>query len=189
MNTHEPSDVPPGQGVTPGFPVLHVGPVPELSRESLRLRVFGAVDQSLDLDWDGLLALPQGEVRADFHCVTGWSRMGNLWQGVLFRNLAAAVRPWPSASFVMFRDHDFYSTGVELEVARAPDTLLAYGLDGERLDSEHGGPLRAIVPSRYGWKSCKWLTGIEFLEREELGFWEQRGYHRRGDPWREERRV
>lgn len=181
--------VPPGQGVTKGWPVLHVGPVPAFDPASWRLRVHGALARPLTLDWQGFLELPQARVPADMHCVTGWSKLDNLWEGVLLRELALRVGVARGARFVRFSDGGSYDTTVPLALALAPDVLLAHSHGGAPLAAQHGGPLRSVVPALYAWKSCKWLREVEFLEQEQLGFWEVRGYHNDADPWREERLV
>lgn len=180
--------IPPGQGVTRGWPLLHVGGVPEVPSGGWRVRVRGALARPLELDWAELLALPQTRLRADFHCVTGWSKLDNDWEGVRLEELARRALPAPSARFVRFADPQGYDTTVPLDVALA-EGLLAHRHDGAPLAPEHGGPLRAVVPSLYAWKSCKWVSEVEFLEREALGFWELRGYHNGADPWKEERLV
>jgi DMSO/TMAO reductase YedYZ molybdopterin-dependent catalytic subunit len=140
------------------------------------------------LSWTDLGALPRVRVRADFHCVTGWSRLDNDWQGVALIALAERVQVAPAARFVRFADPQGFDTTVPLELALA-EGLLADRHDDAPLRPEHGAPLRAVVPSLYGWKSCKWVRTVEFLEQERLGFWEQRGYHNDADPWREQRLV
>lgn len=181
--------IPPGQGVTRGWPVLHVGSVPEHDPSSWRLRVHGAVERPIELGWDEWRDLPRHEVVADFHCVTGWSRLDNRWSGVLVRTLATLARASGSAAFVRFSDGRVYDTTVPAAVALRDDVLLADKHDGRPLAPEHGAPLRAVVPRSYGWKSCKWVREVELLERQRLGFWEVRGYHDGADPWREERLV
>ncbi len=180
--------VPPGQGVTRGWPVLHVGPVPAVDLAAWTLRVGGEVERGLELTWEDFLALPQTEVTADFHCVTGWSKLDNRWRGVRLAELARRAGLKPAARFARFADDRSYDTTVPIAIA-LEHGLLAHGHDGEPLASEHGGPVRAVVPRLYGWKSCKWVRAVEFLPRERLGFWEVRGYHNGADPWREERLV
>jgi len=180
--------VPPGQGVTKGWPLLHVGAVPATERARWTLRVHGAVARPATLAWDELLALPQARVTADFHCVTGWSKLDNTWEGVTLATLAAHAGLQAGARFVRLADPQGYDTTVPLELALR-EGLLAHRHDGQDLAAEHGGPLRAVLPSLYAWKSCKWVCEVEFLERERLGFWELRGYHNGADPWREERLV
>lgn len=181
--------VPPGQGVTRGWPVLHVGAVPDDDPSAWRLRVHGAVATPLELDRAAWLELPRARVVADMHCVTGWSRLDNAWEGVLLRELAALAGVGDRARFVRFGDGRAYDTTVPVATALSAEGLLADRHDGEPLAPEHGGPLRAVIPSLYAWKSCKWVREVEFLLAERLGFWEVRGYHNDADPWREERFV
>lgn len=183
-----PARIPPGQGVTKGWPLLHVGAVPTTPVADWRLRVHGAVERVLDLGWEELRALPRTAFRADFHCVTGWSKLDNDWEGVRLEELVRWAGLAPSARFVRFADPQGYDTTVPLATARR-EGLLATGHGGAPLAPEHGGPLRAVVPSLYAWKSCKWVVEVEFLSSERLGFWELRGYHNDADPWREERLV
>lgn len=180
--------IPPGQGVTKGWPLLHVGEIPATPRARWTLAVRGAVEKPCTLAWDDLLALPQVRVRRDFHCVTGWSRLDNDWEGIALATLAEHCRIEASARFVRLADPQGYDTTVPLALA-LEEGLLARRHDGADLAPEHGGPLRAVIPSLYAWKSCKWVVEVEFLTRERYGFWEQRGYHNGADPWREERLV
>jgi len=180
--------VPPGQGVTRGWPLLHVGAVPTTPRARWTLALGGACARPCVLSWDELLALPQTQVRRDFHCVTGWSKLDNDWEGVTLATLADHCGVRAEARFVRLADPQGYDTTVPLALALA-EGLLAHRHDGEELAPEHGGPLRAVVPSLYAWKSCKWVVELEFLTREQLGFWEVRGYHNDADPWREQRLV
>lgn len=180
--------VPPGQGVTKGWPLLHVGSVPEEPAPGWRIRVGGAVARALELDWATFLGLPQVRVRADFHCVTGWSKLDNDWEGVALAELARRVEPARGVRFVRLADPQGYDTTVPLALALA-EGLLAHRHGDAALAGEHGGPVRAVFPSLYAWKSCKWVVSVEFLESERLGFWELRGYHNDADPWREQRLV
>lgn len=180
--------IPPGQGVTKGWPLLHVGEVPSTPRAQWTLSIGGEVERPTTLDWAALQALPKVRVRRDFHCVTGWSKLDNDWEGVTLASLAAHAGLRPTARFVRFADPQGYDTTVPLALALA-EGLLAHRHDGAELAPEHGGPLRAVMPSLYAWKACKWVVTVEFLAREQLGFWEVRGYHNGADPWREERLV
>ena len=126
-------------------------------------------------------------VYAGFHCVTGWSRLGNLWEGVSARTIADLAEVRPEARFVVVRDTHGFITDLPLADLLAEDVLLATHHDGQPLSAEHGGPVRLVVPRLYAWKSCKWIERIEFVADNRPGFWESRGYHDRGDPWREER--
>ena len=180
-------DVPPGQYVTEKFPVLTFGPTPRIDLATWRLRLFGLVAEEATLDWDQLMSLPSVTIDAEFHCVTQWSRLQNTWEGVLFSELTRLVAPSPEAKYVMAHCYGGYTTNVSLDVLRDDDVLLAYRHDGEPLPPDHGGPLRLVVPKRYGWKSAKWVNGLEFMAEDAPGFWEVRGYHMEGDPRKEER--
>lgn len=179
--------IPPGQHLTDGFPVLHVGDVPEFDRERWRLRLFGLCEHPFDLSYDELLALPATEWRGDIHCVTRWSKKDTHWKGVPFRALAERAGVNVAATHVMQHADNAYTTNLPLEVMMGDDCLVAYEFDGKPLEPIHGGPVRMLVPKRYFWKSAKWLHGIEFLDADRPGFWEMRGYHNDGDPWTEER--
>jgi len=179
--------VPPGQFVTEKLPVLTYGATPKIDLKSWRLRVFGLVEQELELDWEEFSRLPWNLVEAPFHCVTQWSRLENTWEGLLFTDLAAMVGPKAEARYVVAHCYGDYTTNLPLEVVMDGTSLLAHKHDGQTLDTDHGGPLRLVVPQRYGWKSAKWLKAVEFTAEDRPGFWEVRGYHNEGDPWKEER--
>jgi DMSO/TMAO reductase YedYZ molybdopterin-dependent catalytic subunit len=187
--TTRPEDdrLPPGQHLVRNWPVLDLGLQPDIAKSSWRLDVVGAVDRPLHLDWPGLQALPQSTVVSDIHCVTTWSRYDNAWAGVLTRDLLSVVMPKPEAKFVLLGSYDGYTTNVPLEDFAAPDAALVHGWEGRPLTTEHGGPLRLVVPHLYFWKSAKWLNRIEFLTTEKPGYWERNGYHIYGNPWREQR--
>ncbi len=180
-------DVPPGQFVTEKFPVLTFGGTPRIDTASWQLKVFGLVDREVTLDWEGLKGLEMRVVEAPFHCVTQWSRLQNTWEGVPFSALMELAKPEPEALYVMAHCYGGYSTNVPLNVLMDEDVILAYRHDGQPLAPEHGGPVRLVVPKRYGWKSAKWINGVELMDADSPGFWEARGYHMNGDPVKEER--
>ena len=180
-------DVPPGQFVTEKFPVLTFGATPRIETDSWQLKVFGLVEEEIMLDWDRLMSLEMVNVDAAFHCVTQWSRLQNTWQGVAFSTLMELAGPKPEARYVVAHCYGGYTTNLPLSVLMDSDVLLAYRHDGESLSAEHGGPVRLVVPKRYGWKSAKWVNGMELTEEDSPGFWETRGYHNDGDPLKEER--
>lgn len=179
--------LPPGQHLTRDWPVLDLGTQPAVPTEGWSLRVFGAVAEAATLDWAGFLALPQRAFRSDMHCVTTWSRYDNDWQGVATRDLMALVQPAAEARFVILHSHDGYTTNLPLADFAADDALFATHWQGAPLTREHGGPVRVIVPHLYLWKSAKWVQRVEFSPVDKSGYWEVNGYHRRGDPWAEER--
>ena len=183
----EDAPAPPGQFVTEKFPVLTFGPTPRIDLSTWKFRVFGLVEEEITLDWEEFNALPQVSFDAEFHCVTQWSKLQNTWEGILFNDLMKLVKPKPEAKFVMAHCYGGYTTNVALDVLEDDDVLFAHSHDGAPLTPEHGGPMRLVVPKRYGWKSAKWVNGIEFMAEDEPGFWEVRGYHMEGDPWKEER--
>lgn len=179
--------VPPGQRVTEKFPVLHYGNVPRFDRQTWDFKVFGLVEEPVTLSYDELLKLPATRIVADIHCVTGWSKLDTVWEGVLFQEIIELVEMKSQAEFAMVHCDHGYSTNVPLEVLMDDDVLLAYRYDDAPLTPEHGYPLRLVVPQRYFWKSAKWVRGVELMAQDRLGFWEVRGYHNDADPWKEER--
>ncbi|PKB75233.1 MAG: sulfite oxidase-like oxidoreductase [SAR202 cluster bacterium MP-SAtl-SRR3965592-G2] len=178
--------VPPGQFLSNKFPVLTYGSTPKVDLDTWKFRVFGLVEQEVELTWDQFTKLTWTTVTADFHCVTQWSSLDNTWEGVTFPDLMTLAQPKPEAKFVMAHCFGGYTTNLPLEVAME-EGLLTHKQDGEPLGEGHGWPLRLIIPSRYGWKSAKWLNGIELIAEDAPGFWEQRGYNNNADPWKEER--
>ncbi|PRP99065.1 Sulfoxide reductase catalytic subunit YedY precursor [Enhygromyxa salina] len=180
------SRLPPGQKVIKRLKPMG-GQRGDSSKSAFRLKVYGAVDAPFELDFAELLALPQAELALDVHCVTGWSRLGASWQGVRIADLAARARPRPTARHVIFEAAHGYTANVRLADALAPESLVAHRYEGESLAGRNGAPARSLVPSLYFWKSAKWLEGIRFVERDEPGFWEVRGYHNHADPWLEQR--
>ena len=182
------SRLPPGQEWIEGLIVYDIAPVPALDLADFRLRVDGEVEHPLELPWDEFLKLPQAEVVADFHCVTRWSVPGLRWGGVLARTIVELCRPREGVAWVMAYGREGYSTNVPYEYFVRGDTILAHKLNGNPLPKEHGWPLRLVVPSLYAWKSAKYLVRLEFVRDKRRGYWEARGYHDIGDPWREERR-
>jgi len=179
--------VPPGQAVTDGFPVLHVGGVPDFDPKTWRLRLFGLVENPFDLNWDELRALPATEWHGDIHCVTRWSKRDTSWRGVLFRTLVERAKPKAHVTHVLQHAENDYTTNLPLEAMLGDDCLVAYEFDGKPLEPIHGGPVRMFVPKLYFWKSAKWITGLEFLDHDVKGFWEVRGYNNEADPWKEQR--
>ena len=179
--------LPPGQHEVASLPVLDLGVHPTIPAEDWTLAVAGSVARPLKWSWAQFLAQPQAEIAADIHCVTTWTIYGTRWTGVTTRHLLDLVQPRPEARFVMLKSHDGYSTNLPLDRFAAADVLIAHTFDGLPLPREHGGPVRLVVPQLYFWKSAKWLRAITFMEKDSPGYWELRGYHDEGDPWREER--
>ncbi len=178
--------VPPRQRIVKTFPVMLANGVPTVDISSWRLRLFGLVEQEVELTYEQLKVLPIVRQEADFHCVTGWSRLGDVWEGIWVRDVVALAKPKPEARFVMVHCLDGYTTNLDLEVL-LEEGMLVWAMNGALLSPEHGYPLRLLVPSRYGWKSAKWVHALEFMAEDKPGYWEERGYHMRGDVWAEER--
>jgi DMSO/TMAO reductase YedYZ molybdopterin-dependent catalytic subunit len=183
----DPSRLPPGQYLTDKWPVLHAGTVPRIDLATWDFKVFGEVEQPITLDYEELQALPQTEVTTDIHCVTRWSRFDTSFRGVHWRELAKLAQPKSSAHFALAHAEQGFTANVPLEALVDDDALVAWEADGEPLEPDHGWPLRLVVPSRYFWKSAKWLRGIELLSSDQPGFWERYGYHNDADYWKEER--
>jgi DMSO/TMAO reductase YedYZ molybdopterin-dependent catalytic subunit len=179
--------LPPGQIITRKWPVLHYGTVPRVDLATWRFEVRGAVERPVSLTWDELLALPRRETACDIHCVTRWSRYDNVFEGVPVQDVLAHAGVKPGAAYVLVHAEQNYTTNLPLSDLDRPANLLALSHNGEPLTPEHGGPVRLLVPHLYLWKSAKWVTGFQLLEEDYPGFWEQNGYHMRGDPWQEER--
>ena len=179
--------LPPGQHLVRDWPVLDLGEHPAITRDNWRLLIGGAIEHPMVWDWDVFARQPQSAKTSDIHCVTTWSRYDNGWEGVATQDLLDVVRPMSEARFVALHSYDGYSTNLMIEDFAAEDAILAHSWQGAPLSREHGGPVRLVVPHLYFWKSPKWLKRIDFLARDEPGYWEVNGYHNRGDPWREER--
>jgi DMSO/TMAO reductase YedYZ molybdopterin-dependent catalytic subunit len=187
---HKPSSeedrVPPGQYLAKGFPVLTYGETPQVNTDTWEFRVWGLA-QSKTLTWDDFMALPHQEFTADFHCVTRWSKLDVKWTGIKVTELMKLITVDPQAGYVMEHCYGGYTTNIPLTDFVREENFLAFQLFGEPLSAEHGGPMRLVVPHLYAWKSAKWINGLEFLKKDEPGFWERNGYHNRGEPWAEER--
>ena len=193
-NRHGMPKLPVGQRQVPNWPVLDLGDVPDVPRARWRLEVGGLCENPLSLDWDAFMALPQVEDVSDFHCVTTWSRMDNRWGGVRFRTLAELAVPSAEAHYVLCTGYDHmpgtripYTVNLPLARAVEEDVLLVHTWEGQPLPIEHGGPCRMITPKLYAWKGAKWIRRVEFLDRDQLGFWETRGYSNTAEPWFEDR--
>ena len=169
--------------------MLDAGGPPPIDLEKWTFRIAGLVANPLSWNWNAFQQLPRVKVFSDFHCVTRWSRLGNVWEGPSTRELVRlAGGAAPAARFVVAYGYDDgWTTNLPLEDFLADDALVALTHDGEPIATEHGGPARLIVPRLYAWKSAKWVAGVELLERDRAGFWEKNGYHMHGDPWKEER--
>ena len=180
--------IPPSQTRTRKWPVLDASGPPKIDLDKWAFQVKGLVDMPMTWTWQEFQALPRVRVFSDFHCVTRWSRLGNLWEGVRTSELLKQVKVLPQARYVLVSGRDSgWTTNMPLEAFLAEDALFADTHDEEPIPLEHGGPLRLVVPRLYAWKSAKWVSGIEFLEHDQAGYWENGGYHMKGDPWSEQR--
>jgi DMSO/TMAO reductase YedYZ molybdopterin-dependent catalytic subunit len=190
--------IPPGQSLTNKFPVLHYGPIPGFNPATWDFRVWGEVEQPLRLTWQEFNQLPRTSVRLDLHCVTKWSKVDTMWEGVTLRTLIelGLFKPKAQARFVLQHAEYGYTTNLPLDVSLQENFLLATHYNGEPVPVEHGYPLRAVIGAIVGrddlktpylWKGAKWLRGLEFLSQDQRGFWEDAGYHNEADVWREER--
>ncbi len=199
-DTRRDNRIPSNQARTKKWPVLDAGGPPNVDLKNLgwwRLTLTGLVNEDVVFTWDEFRKLPRTRVFADMHCVTRWSRLGNVWEGVSVRDLMAHVQVQPEAKFVLVHAYDKgfsflggrtdWTTNLPLSHFMDEDCLLADTHDGEPISLEHGGPLRLIVPKLYAWKSAKWIKAIEFRVDDTPGFWERGGYHMLGDPWKEQR--
>jgi DMSO/TMAO reductase YedYZ molybdopterin-dependent catalytic subunit len=188
-NRHGMPKEPPGQNVLEQreWPVLDLGETPEVAPERWKLVLDGAVENPVTLRWEDLLALPQADEEADFHCVTGWSILDVKFRGVRLETLAALARPIAEATHVMTHGSDGYTTNLPLWEALKPDVLVVHTIDGTPLATSHGGPARIVVPQLWAWKGAKWVNRIEFLTHDKRGYWEIRGYSNTAHPWRDDR--
>ena len=192
--------LPPGQALTLKFPVLHYGPVPTFNPATWDFRVWGEVEQDVRWNWDEFNRLPRTRMTLDLHCVTRWSKADTAWEGVSVRTLVdqGFIKIKPAAQFVMQHAEYGFTVNLPLEVVLQENFLLATHFNGKPLEPDHGYPLRGVVgaiPGRndlrtpYLWKGAKWLRGLEFMNRDRLGFWEKAGYSNSADVWKEERFV
>ena len=180
--------LPPGQYDTGRtWPVLTAEATPRIDPASWSVSVDGLVEQPTSWNWDEIRALPPSEYRGDIHCVTTWSKFDMVWKGVSVDTLLDAARPRPEARYVLVHTHTGYTTNLPLDDIRGGRAWIAWEVDGEPLPTGHGGPARLLVPHLYFWKSAKWVSRLELLDHDQPGFWEQNGYHDRGDPWLEQR--
>lgn len=180
--------IPPGQKQTESFPVLHYGDVPyyrDMSKWDLR--IFGLVEEEAAISYKTFMALPRMQFHNDIHCVTTWSKLDNVWEGVAVATIMDKIKLKPDAKFVMLHAEGGWSTNLPLADFMAETSFFGIKHNGELLSPEHGYPVRMVVPHLYFWKSAKWLRGIEFMAKDKPGFWERNGYHMYGNPWKEER--
>lgn len=190
--------LPPGQSLTQKFPVLHYGPVPSFNPATWKFRVWGEVEQEVSWTWDEFNQLPRTKLKMDIHCVTRWSKFDTEWAGVLVRTLVdqGFIKIKPSARYVLQHAEYGFTANLPLEIVLQENFILATHFDGQPLTPDHGYPLRGVIGAipdhdelvtPYFWKGAKWVRGLEFMQHDRRGFWEQAGYHNRADVWKEER--
>jgi DMSO/TMAO reductase YedYZ molybdopterin-dependent catalytic subunit len=178
-------ELPPGQYLTDGFPVLSAGPTPDVPLDEWEFSITGSVDEPRSWSWAEFQALAKESITVDIHCVTSWSKLGTGWEGVSVDTLLDGLDLY--GAYSMVHSYGGYTTNLAIEDITDGKAWVVYAYDGAPLEPEHGGPARLLVPHLYFWKSAKWVRGIEVMEYAEPGFWESLGYHDRGDPWREQR--
>jgi DMSO/TMAO reductase YedYZ molybdopterin-dependent catalytic subunit len=180
--------IPPGQKLSNRLVPLHVeSPIPKIPEEIWYLEIKGMVERPLRWTLREFIPMAQDSLTCDFHCVTGWSVLNLTWQGMYFQRLLDEVRPFPEAKCVLFEAQSEYTTSLPLDYLSREPAIIAHSLQGKPIPPENGGPLRLVVPGKYAYKSLKWLCTIRFLDKEVLGYWEERGYSNSADPWKEER--
>jgi DMSO/TMAO reductase YedYZ molybdopterin-dependent catalytic subunit len=179
--------IPPGQHLVDDFPVLSAGPTPHIGTEKWTFTLKIGPKPVMSWNWVEFNSLPQTTVTRDIHCVTTWSKLDTLWEGVLVDDILAAAHIAPPTGFVLAHSFDGYSTNVPFADLTGGQAIIALRYGGKPLEADHGGPARLLVPHLYFWKSAKWVNGLQFTGKDEPGFWELRGYHIYGDPWREQR--
>jgi DMSO/TMAO reductase YedYZ molybdopterin-dependent catalytic subunit len=183
----DPTRVPPGQYVVTDWPVLSAGPTPDVPTDQWTFTVDGLVEKETTWSWQEMLELPQSEWKTDIHCVTRWSKLDTIWEGVWLEEFLNVAKSKPEATYILASCYGGYTTNLPLAEALNKQAMIAHTFDHQPLPAEHGGPARLLVPHLYFWKSAKWINRITLLNHDQPGFWEQYGYHDHGDPWKEER--
>jgi DMSO/TMAO reductase YedYZ molybdopterin-dependent catalytic subunit len=179
--------LPPGQYVEHGWPVLTAGPTPRIDPDDWAFKIEGMVGNERNWTAAEFRELPFETITRDIHCVTKWSKFDTTWEGVTIDDLFAAAKITPPTEYLLAQSYDGYDTNLPVADLVGGKAMIATRFDGKPLEAEHGGPARLLVPHLYFWKSAKWVKGLRFTARDEAGFWELRGYHMYGDPWREQR--
>jgi DMSO/TMAO reductase YedYZ molybdopterin-dependent catalytic subunit len=179
------SRIPPGQYVVSGFPVLSAGPTPHTPLSQWTFSITGQVETPMRWTWDEFRKLPTETITKDVHCVTKWSKLETVWEGVSVDTLLQGMKT--SAAYVMAFSDGGYTTNIPLADITGGKAWIAFNFGGDPLAPEHGGPARLLVPHLYFWKSAKWVRSLRLMREDEPGFWEMYGYHMYGDPWQEQR--
>jgi len=180
-------EIPPGQHLVEVMPVLDLGRGYLIDKEKYKLEISGLVTNNIILSYEDILKLPQVKLKCNIHCVTTWSILNTLWQGVQTEEIIKLVKPLEKAKFIIAHSYDGYTTNIPMDYFSKIDSIIAIKYMNEDIPHHYGGPVRLLIPSLYFWKSAKWLKKIEFIEKDQKGYWEQRGYHNTGNPWKEER--
>jgi len=186
-NNLQTTDAPPGQFVTEKFPVFSVFPTPSINLDTWKLTINADSNLIREYKWNEIIKLTEDNIEEDFHCVTQWSRLDTKWEGFLVNNLFKNFEIDSDLKYVYIVCYDGYSTNILRTDLLSPKTILATKFEGKELEPNHGWPLRLVIPHLYGWKSAKWIKEIQFTSNPMPGFWEVRGYHMNGDPWKQER--
>lgn len=179
--------IPPGQHEVKSWPVLHAGSVQKIDTSRWKFKISGLVEEEKELNYPEFMSLGLSKVFSDIHCVTSWSKLNNLWEGVSTSRIKDMVNILEDAKYVMVYASGNFSTNLSIKDFFESDVLFATRHNGMPITKGHGGPLRLVVPKLYFWKSAKWVNGVEFMAEDKPGFWESNGYHMHGDPWKEER--
>ena len=180
--------LPPGQyDAGADWPALTAEATPQVDTERWTMTVDGLVDSPTSWTWQEIHDLPGSAYAGDIHCVTTWSKFDMTFTGVSVDTLLDAAGVRPEAAYVLAHSTTGYTTNLPLADVTDGRAWVVWEVDGRPLPVDHGGPVRLLVPHLYFWKSAKWITRLELLERDRLGFWEANGYHDRGDPWLEQR--
>lgn len=185
--TDEAKRLPPGQTLTKDFPVLSAGPTPHVALETWSFALKVGPRTVKRWTWDAFQALPHTQVTRDIHCVTQWSKFDTSWEGVLVDDILADAGIEAPTGYVLAHGYDDYTTNVPFADLTGGKAMVATRYEGRPIPADHGGPARLLVPHLYFWKSAKWVNALQFTPRDEAGFWELRGYHMYGDPWKEQR--
>jgi DMSO/TMAO reductase YedYZ molybdopterin-dependent catalytic subunit len=187
LSPEDAARLPPGQYKTEDFPVLSAGPTPQVATQSWRFTLKHGPRQLASWNFEEFNRLPKTRLKRDIHCVTKWSKFDTNWEGVAVDAVLAAANVTPPTGFVLAHSFDGYSTNLPFADLAGDKAMIATAYEGRPISPDHGGPARLLVPHLYFWKSAKWVNGLQFTTADEPGFWELRGYHIYGDPWREQR--
>ena len=179
--------IPPNQKKAEDLLRLDLGYIPDVSIADYKLTVQGLIENPAVFTYEDIVKIGNDKVTDDFHCVTGWTKESAEWEGALSQKLAAIVKPIKNAKYVLIGSYDGYTTNVDADFLLKDNSIFALKYAGKILTPEHGFPLRLVIPDKYAYKSAKWVKTVTFLDKEELGYWEQRGYSNGADPLKEER--